>query len=218
MLLDLGFEQRPNDFGLKTVGYAFPHLELTASDVVNRHFARVVLLGGVFNTGRNLGLVESEIPHDLDTTAAAAAWTSYALRSYEQDLGELPDWMTQGKANWELIPFVREARAFEERPRCTVDRNFAQVLRKQLRQALAELPEDAPAVFAFDGRVLRVQVMRSALEVLAHGDPWPEAFEVRLGPQTKLPSRFMSPVVEVSFYDGSLRFDRYCYKGRGIGR
>lgn len=109
-LLLLGFERRASEFGMETVGYRFQFLDLTASEGLNKYFREVVFLGGVLNTVRSTALIDSELPVDLDTPEAAAAWASYALQSHRGELEPLPDWMLYGELNRDQLPWVRQQR------------------------------------------------------------------------------------------------------------
>jgi hypothetical protein len=210
-LLLLGFERRPSEFGMATVGYRFPFLDLTASHGVNMYQHEVVLLGGVLNTGRTLAQIESQLPVDLETPEAASAWVSYALKSHRNNLEPLPDWMVEGERNYDLLPWIREQRKFEQRPRCYVDRDYARVFRRNLHRAIADLTDENVMQIYFDGCVLTLRLNGRTYQVVAEGDAWPHPFEVVASPEMNLPSRFMRPSVEVSYYDGSLVFGGYRY-------
>ena len=101
--MTLGFERRPESVGDQTVGYRFPHLELTATVRTNRNFRTVVSLSGVLNTGRTIEHIDSEIPSGLDSPEAAAAWVSYTLQSCSADLEPWPSWMELGQQNWHFV-------------------------------------------------------------------------------------------------------------------
>lgn len=215
-LLTLGFELRPAKFGAPTVGYRFAELDLTASDCINRHFQRTIMLSGVLSTGSTIAVIESEMPHDLELPQDAAAWLSYALRSYQQRLSPLPEWMIEGEKNWDVIPFIRDARAYERRTRCNLDRDCARMLKAKLQAELPKHPMDISVIFTFDGRVLSVQIDQVLFETIGSGEAWPNLYQVMMSKQTRLPKRFMSPVVEMSFYNGRFNFGSLRYQGREI--
>lgn len=222
-LLKLGFEPRSPKFGAPTVGYKFDCLDLTASDCINRHFQRTIMLSGVLSTRSTIAVIESEMPHDLDLPQDAAAWLSYALRSYQQKLSPLPEWMIEGEKNWDVIPFIREARASEERiraydkrTRCNLDRDCARMLRAKLQAELPKHPIDISVIFSFDGRVLSVQIDQVLFDTIGSGEAWPKLYQVMMSKQTRLPKRFMSPVVEMSFYNGWFNFGSLRYQGREL--
>ncbi len=158
-----------------------------------------------------MATISSEIPQDLVTPENAAAWVSYALNSHRQDLEPLPEWMLEGERNWYAIPFVRRQRQYEARPRCLIDLEHARLLRRSLKEALSQLRGKATTTFHFDGRVLSVRVDGREYATLATGAPWPSGYEIVATRETKLPARFTTAFVEISFFDDALRFGRLRY-------
>ena len=214
-LIALGFEHRKTQAGLEGVGYRFVHLDLDAVHVMNLNARYVVLLSGVLNTGRTVAVIEDQIPNDLGSALEAAAWVSYALRSHRSELEPLPDWFVEGERHWDLVPLVREVRDAEERqrtylaaPRCLIYRDYARPLRSNLLEQLSRLPVETEMTFSFDGRVLTITLCDRVHEVVASGDSWPSSYQAIVSPETELPARFESSIVEVSVFEGYVRFDR----------
>ena len=90
-LIALGFECRITQTGSLGAGYRFANLDLNAVRVMTMYGRNVVLLSGVTETRRTLGIVESQIPDVLGSPSEAAAWVSYALKSHRRELEPLPD-------------------------------------------------------------------------------------------------------------------------------
>ncbi len=206
-LIALGFEHRDSVSGSETVGYKFVHLDLIASEVTNLYGRQIVYLTGLFRTSREIGDVNSQIPPDLGSPLEAAAWVSYALKSYRADIHPLPDWFVEGERYWYLIPFVAEQRAYEARPKCFIDRDYARPLRRNLLEEVSRLAGETEITFSFDGRVLTIVFSARVYEVIASGDSWPFSYQVIVSPETKLPARFTSSMVEVSVFEDYLRLD-----------
>ena len=223
ILLDLGFEDRPPvtqippslswmvpkrlRSPLVSVCYRFAHLDLVASPDMNTFGQHVVQLGGVRYTGRTLAIVEGEIPRNLGSTLEAAAWVTYTLHSQRSELEPVPDWFVEGERYWNLIPFVAEQQAYQARPKCFIDRNYARPLRRNLLEEISRLAEETEMTFSFDGRVLSIDFCGRVHEVIASGDSWPYSYQIIVSPETRLPARFTSSMVEVSVYDDYVRLD-----------
>ncbi len=229
VLLELGFEDRPPQTQVSpevswivpealrspSVGvcYRFEHVDVVARPVMKSIGRFVVELSGVRSTSRQLSFVEGEIPHDLGSALEAAAWISFVLKSDRSDLAPLPDWFIEGERNWNLIPFMREAeerkRAYEASPKCSIDRDYARPLRRNLIMEMSSLNDEAEMTFAFDGRVLNIQFSgrEYSYEVLASGERWPSSYSVAVTRESKLPARFMYGQVEVIVMEGYLRID-----------
>ena len=206
-LVALGFRRRVTAAG-ESASYMFPHLYLTALHAMSpTSFRFVVLLSGVVLTPRSVGEVESQIPPDLGSPLAAAAWVSYALRSYRKDLEPLPDWFVEGEGHWDLIPHVRERREYEARPKCYIERDYARPFRRKLLEELSYPTGEAEMTFSFDGGVLSIVHRDNVHRVVAAGDSWPCAYRVSVAPEAKLPTRFNRSTVEVSVFKGYVLFD-----------
>lgn len=213
-LVDLGFERRPKEYGMETVGFHSRHLDLTASDGVGRYFRPVVLLLGNYNTGRRLGIIDSELPHDLYTVEEAAAWLSYTLRGWKEPLDPLPDWFIEGERNWHLIPMVRRQGAYENRPKCTLRHDQARLFRRELWNAIGALNEATEALVSFDGRVLSVQLADETIEALGKGRSWPSEVLWPLSAETGLPQRFSTGFVLFDYFDGQFGFANHKYPAK----
>ena len=220
-LVALGFERRVHGTGMDaamgTVSYRFRYLDLTATGAVSRYFQPIVLLGGVLNTGRSLGIIEHYIPPDLETPEEAAAWVSYVLRSARSKLEPLPPWYLEGERHWDLVPPARKEREAQERseayqncPKCFIDREYARILRRKLQTALSQTVGETEMTFRFDGRVLSIALGDTVYEVVASGKGWPSSYYVAVSPKTPLPARFTSSTVTVSVFEGCLNIDGRC--------
>ena len=215
-------------------------------ETMNHYKGYVVWLAGTVVTSRAVSEVATPIPPDLRNAPEAGAWVSYALRSYRSSLGPLPDWFVEGERHWDLVPPALRARAREEESRerkewweayeasskCSIDRDYALLLRRNLRKALAELAGDAEMTFRFDGRVLSVALhghvkevatpriaesrehRRIAVasgeyvqEVVASGDSWPSSYRVVVSPETTLPARFPYSTVDLRVFEGYVQLE-----------
>ena len=215
-LLELGFEHREPVVISDTVGFRFGPLDLTASHMMNMYARYVVVLGGTIDTGRTFSVVDHQIPDDLEDSLEAAAWISYVLRSNRSDLGPLPEWFLEGERRWDLV-YARmdpegweRRRAYEATPKCIIDREYARPLRRYLAQEISRLQdgECLEMTVTFDGRVLSIESYGHPQEVVASGDSWPSQFKVVVSSDSELPARFTSWMVEVSVFEGFIRFDR----------
>lgn len=192
--------------GTDAVVYPFSNFDLFCTRTMNRFFRMAVRVHGVINTGIEVTEIDSEIPGHLESPLEAAAWVSYALKSYKRELGPLPDWFVTREENWELIPFVAEQRTYRARPHCRIDRDYARPLRRKLQEDISWLEGEAEATCSFDGRVLSINFDGRVYEVVARGDRWPSSFRVVVSPETKLPARFQFTEVDVSVFNGYLSF------------
>ena len=229
ILLELGFEDRPPVIQISptlrllvpehirsplvSVCYRFDNFDLVASPLTKTFGQDVVQLSGVLEAPRSLTEIQGEIPPDLGSALEAAAWVSFALKFHERDLRPLPDWFVEGKHHWDLV-YARmdpegweRQRAYRDCPKCFIDREYARPLRRKLLEELSQLAGETEITFSFDGRVLSIILNETVHEVIASGGSWPSSYGVIVSPETSLPARFTSPMVEVSVFDGYMRLD-----------
>jgi hypothetical protein len=84
------------------------------------------------------------------------------------------------------------------------------------RQNTAAPPAAVSARLAVvDGRVLSIRLDGAVYEVVAEGEPWSDTIKVPISPATKLPARFNSSSVEVSYFGGYFNLGGCRYKARG---
>ncbi len=216
--MGLGFEHCRNEAGFDAVGFRFRYLHLTAFGSIDRYFRPAVNFGGILNTGNTIGLVDYDIPPDIARPLEAAAWVSYHLRHNCSDLGPLPAWYLEGERHWDMVAPARyeqamrdsmeeRRRAFENCPKCSIDREYAKPLRHQLRAALSKLIDRTEMTVSFDGRVLSFSLCETVHEVVASGNGWPCAYRVSVDRETTLPARYKSPIVWLTVLDGFLSID-----------
>ena len=224
-LVALGFKRAPGQ-AAETVRYEFQNFELNASSVM-WWTGMMVMLGGSGHTGRKLlvmgpGDLSSAkmIPNDLGSVEAAA-WVSFMLQPWRNDLGRLPDWFVDGERRWDLVPPAREQLAYKERqqayeerqrayeasPKCRITREDARPIRRSLMEDMSRLDGEAEMAVQFDGHVLTIVLCDRFYDASAFGDSWPYPYRVIVTPESRLPRRFERSWVEVSVFEGYLCWD-----------
>ncbi|MYC32453.1 MAG: hypothetical protein F4X64_04675 [Chloroflexi bacterium] len=171
-------------------------------------------MSGVIESRRSWTEIQGEIPPYLGSFVEVAAWVSFALKSYKSDLIPLPGWFVEGERNWDLV-YARmdpegwkRQQAYRDCPKCFIDREYARPLRRNLHEEFSGLPGETEMTFSFDGRVLSIILNERAHDVIASGCDWPSSYQAIVSPETKLPARFQSRMVEVSVFEGYVSFDR----------
>ena len=81
VLRDFGFQ--PNDkpdYGFdESLVFDFGNFQLDAILGVNKWFREAVLFSGYWSTGREMGLIEFEMPCQVESRELCAAWIAYHL-------------------------------------------------------------------------------------------------------------------------------------------
>lgn len=217
-LRDLDFQpDSKNIFGdMPDLSYDFGNFILSASWVMNRWFAEVVLLTGVLRTQRTLAEVSFEMPRSVESRELCAAWIVYHLDQAGSHgmfvpAKEVP-WLADGRQYKHLLPWERKREAYNARPRCTIQREWMKLALKNLSEILSGVTDDEPVFFYFDGRALTVMCAGKTVLVAAEGSAWPAIYQLVAGRMKRLPKRLMNPGVEVSVWQSSLLIGNYRYE------
>lgn len=115
LLQELGFQPDPTVWSDNNPGLSFDfgNLKLNASAVAGRRFVPVVLLTGVLQTQRRIGMIEYEMPKELKSRELGLAILAYALDHHVGGEGFQPMiptlWLEVGRGHRGLLPWVREA-------------------------------------------------------------------------------------------------------------
>ena len=137
----------------------------------------------------------------------AAAWLAWPLENQlKGDLervGKL-SWFAPGWVHYELLPWVQSRRAYERRPRCSVDRDWMRLARRKLREFIATVQDETLAEFTFDGQILRILLENKVIAVQARGNAWSDSVVLKVTDLRNLPERFTSESVGISFREGFL--------------
>ena len=189
--------------------YDFGNFKLDANLGLNRQFRNVVHFWGNWSTGRTIGLIEFELPCEVDSRELCAALIAYNLDGAPADAG----WLIEGRQNQDLLPWTVKSAAYEARPHCTVGRDWLRLALKTLADQLAVVGDNAPIIFGFDGGVFSMQCGEKMIALPGEGVAWPQQFTLPAGKLRHLPKRLMSEQISVSVWDSHLWIDRWRFSG-----
>jgi hypothetical protein len=192
LLLSLGFVEDPDVISDDPGGlnYDFGNFKLEASHLTNRRFQSVVLLSGILVLDNSIGEVECEMPCAVESREQGIAWITWCLdeHAHGEFIPARPvSWLGIGRQYRHLLPWEKEIAAYEARPRCLVQRDFARVGLRYLSELIATAVDDVPVMFAFDGEVLSIRIKERLIVMPAEGNRWEEVFSIRAGTMRDLP-------------------------------
>jgi hypothetical protein len=123
----LGFQKNWGAIADEQPAYAydFGNLYLTAAQVTSRWFRPVFSLGGVVQDARSIGLVEFEMPLEIDSFEQGVAWISHGIGTDFQPRIPTP-WLADAREWKDHLPWVREMKSYEYRPQCSVERDWSE--------------------------------------------------------------------------------------------
>lgn len=203
--LPLGFEEQ---WGAMTdeqpaYRYAAGGLELSAVRVMNKWFEPCFLVHGHAQSARSLARIQFEMPVDVESFEQGLAWLAHGVGTCVPD-SEAPRWLLEGRLLQDHLPWVRRQQAYETRPQCSVEKDWFKLAAKALRPLAATAAETDPAIFSFDGAVLRVEACSEVIAMPGIGAPWPASFAIPAIHLDHLPQRYAGASVHVSVFDGRL--------------
>ncbi len=218
VLASVGFETRDEtDLGDRpSLYWENRQIELKAYWCINRHFQRVIYLGGTVRTGRELGMIEHHLPRKVESREQGLgllAWAVDRNLHYQLSPDCVPHWLLLGHQYQHLLPWERELAEYQARPCCFVERDWAKLALRQLAEALTKSDLLSTVSLTFDGEILRIQCGEDKIAVAAEGKPWTSAFQIAATNISSLPKRLMYDRVEFSVYHGSLNIGRRRYDG-----
>lgn len=215
VLLKIGFRKSTNPYsnGGKSLKYEAQVLDLEAISCTGKYFRDVILISGIYRSARSCGEIGVELALIFKSERQAMAMLAYYLGDYFSPRGDapLPEWLKQGLADADLLPWCEEAAAYAARPHCIIDRDFARIMRTRLREFLDHCPKDAQITFSFDGDLLKVIFLEKPLIIPAEGNAWPETYTLLADRMQKLPSRFNSMQVIIGIWEKKLCLANWHY-------
>jgi hypothetical protein len=218
LLLTLGFVP---DIGVHSdelpgLIFNFGNFKLEASWQLNRWFVPIVLLSGLFSTSDILAPLDQQLPLEVESVDQGKAFVAWCLQGsldepYETQI--TPDWLVEGRSHFDLLPWKREAAAYEGRPRCYIRREWARVTLKELGEHVASFKTNETVSFSFDGEVLRIRCGSNLIVVQAQGKAWLEQCLIDVSQLMPLPKRLVSDPIEISYLGSTLTIGHRCYAG-----
>jgi hypothetical protein len=220
VLKEFGFQ--PDDSVISEIrpglGLDFGTFKLSASGLTNRWFKDVVMLTGIHVTSRTLADIEFEMPRQIDSREQCAAWLAWHLdRNLGSDLKpgiQSAAWLELGRANTILLPWVAEQAAYQARPYCSMEREWARPLLKSLKAVLPAMSDDAIVWFSFDGEVMKIRCGNELIAAAATGKAWVERYGLKSAELKNLPRRLVDPMVGFCAWDGHFTIGNW--RGAGV--
>jgi hypothetical protein len=191
ILIKIGF--LPNRNGLE---FDFGNGILVAIEGVNGYFQEGYSFYGYFISKMTAGEFDFFLPILVESYEQGLAFIAYYIQ-YADFLNK-PDWLTEGLALKEHLPWEKENKAFKENPEATIEHEWFRVLVNKLRILISISTEEDITTFSFDGTVLKVVCNNEAFVVSGIGKDWQRTATVKTKSLNFLPKRI--PNRNVLFY------------------
>ena len=219
----IGFRQEVG--GLPdTFKYKSSNLQLSACAGLSlKSFEYTVSFSGFVHTERTMEYIEFEMPLEVDSFEQGMAWLAWHIDQQKNDRScynsdFLYNWLEIGYANYHLLPWEkerierkREEEAYQAEymlsPHCTVEREWARILRGKINAIMEDAEEPVQVVLSFNGEMLIVRCTGMLMPMPANGKAWENSFLLDLEPTWKLPKRFINEQIEFAIFREKLMVD-----------
>lgn len=194
-------------YGGETLSYDFGNLTLSARQTMNRHFAEIISVSGIYSSLRTLAEVEIQLPLRVASVQQCAAFIAWGIdNQVSRKFVPLAParWLDEGRDSFDLLPWVKEQKLYNERPRCTVGRDWLKLALRDLRSLLPQLDENESIFLTFRDETLTIRTPSKLLALPATGQDWKSRYEITAVNLRDLPKRLNNPQVEVSVWNNHL--------------
>lgn len=208
----------------KTFTYKSSNLQMSACLCLSlKSFEESVCFSGCINTERTIGYIEFEMPPEVDSFEQGMAWLAWHIDQQKNDRScynsDFPyNWLEIGCANYHLLPWEkeriereREEEAYQAEymrsPHCTVEREWARILRGKINAIMEDAEEPVQVVLSFNGEMLIMRCAGMLMPMPANGEAWKNSFLLDLKTTWKLPKRFMNEQIEFAIFREKLMVD-----------
>ncbi|HEY5378171.1 MAG TPA: hypothetical protein VIJ78_01375 [Pseudolabrys sp.] len=191
----LGFQQdwEANTDQRPAYYYDFGNLRLTAAEVMSDGLRPCFHLGGVQRGANSIGMVDFEMPVEIESYEQGVAWIWYGVG--EKFEPRIPtSWLAEGQAWKKHLPWIRRMRDYERRPQCLVEKNWFRVAIKKLRPLAATASESDLVWLSFDGESLRIAACGATIVLPATGVAWGTHYAIKATALNHLPRRLTTHV------------------------
>lgn len=210
-LKQIGFVQNPNGEDLL---YDFGNLTLSAMNLMNRFFVEVVVVSGVFNDRRTISEVEIQLLINVDSIIQASALIAWGIDKQvsKNFTPEIPtQWLDEGRENFDLLPFVRQQKLYDERPRCTVNRDWLRLAFRDLNLLILQLEENDLLFITFQNEIFSIRSNFKTIAFPAVGKDWNEEYKIAVSNFSHFPRRINQKEVEISVWKENIQIANWRY-------
>jgi len=219
LLKDLGFLPDPRVWSDIQPGlrFDFGNLILSAGAVTTGwQLTPVILFTGIMQGPRSIAEVQFEMPRTVDSPEMCAAWIVWHLDQlsdgdYHPARGS--EWLAIGRANKLQLPWVIDMEAYDKRPHCSVEKEWARMMLKRLQAALVDAKDTELVRFEFDGKLLLVRCGEQMIPGEAKGLAWTNRFVLKASQLRELPRRLGRNDVGFSVWNGRFQIANWSYEG-----
>ncbi|WP_420148586.1 hypothetical protein [Spirosoma sp.] len=185
----------------------FGNFKLVAVEAMNRYLKDIVYFSGINQTERRLGLIEFEIPQEVDSFEQGVAFLSFKLgRDFEAK--NVPAWYHQGLLWKSLLPWEQSKLAYSQKPSATIEHDYFKLIVQKMRKKSDEATEDDITTLSFNGNTLTINCLGERIIAPATGNPWEEV-SLKTRSLAHLPQRIKQQIGTIYIWESRLHVANY---------
>ncbi|WP_426092367.1 hypothetical protein [Flavobacterium sp. DSR3-2] len=205
ILIKIGF--LPNGDGLQ---FDFGNCKLKAIQGINQYFQDGFNFVGYYITGRSAGELDFFLPLQVESYEQGLSVIAYYLRN--ADFKNKPDWLNEGLALREHLPWLKETKAYNENPNAIIEHEWFRVLVNKLKLIISTSTNEDVTTFSFDGIVLTVVCNNEIFVVSGLGKNWQSIAKVKTKSLEFLPKRIPDRDIPVYIWKDNLHIGNRVFK------
>lgn len=202
-----------NDDGIK-LEYDFGNLELFALKSMNQRFVEIIYVSGVFNNRRYESEIEIQLPLRVPSIELVTAFIAWGIdKQIGEDFNPLTPtaWFERGRNSFDLLPWVKSQKLYDERPKCLVDRDWLKLAIRDLLLLHENLEENDSIVITFQKGVFSITSHLKVIAFPATGKDWEEQYEISAVNFANFPKRLKYKQIEISVWKDMFCLASYRY-------
>ncbi|MBK8245311.1 MAG: hypothetical protein IPK88_17935 [Saprospiraceae bacterium] len=200
ILIKIGF--LPTGDGLQ---FDFGNCKLKANHGISRQFQEGYNFYGFYISERKAGEFDFFLPLFVESFEQGLAYIAFCLR--KADLKYRPDWLNEGLAFEEHLPWKRDAKAFNENPKAVIEHEWFRIMVKKLRNLMSNSSDEALTKFSFNGSVLKVECENQTIVVSGIGNDWQREATVKTNSLDFLPKRIPNENILIYIWKDKLHIN-----------
>lgn len=167
--------------------YNFGNGKVKAIQCFNPEFYEGISFFGAWSTERTAGEILFNLPLEFESYDLGLAYISYHFRRVR--FAKVPDWLNDGLALKDLLPWEIESKGYRERPVARIEYEWFKVMVIKLRELSPIASDDDLLSVSFQDGVLKFENDVIKLVCPGSGKDWDKVVRVKVKALEILPMR-----------------------------
>ncbi len=182
--------------------FYFGNCKLKAIQCFNPEFYEGISFFGFWKTEREMGEIQFNLPLKVESYEQGIAFISYYLRNAR--LAIRPDWLNEGLALQDLLPWRKELKEYEAIPKAIIEHEWFRLIVNKLRKLSESSSDEDEMIFSFVDCILKIESRDQKLVCPGIGKDWQQIARVKTKHMNFLPKRIAKNSVYIYIWKDKL--------------